>query len=213
MRMKDIMTKNPVTVDSETSILDARRIMKEKNIRRLPVLEEGKLVGIVTKRDLDEAAPPPTTSTSAHEFHSIISKMKIKEAMKKNLVTLTPETPFEEALKIGQKNKISSFLIVEDGRLVGITTESDILRFLARVLGLEQEGSRITIEGLGGTLGVDLKNIISIVEKNKTILLSMLSLPRSERKDWIIVLRVKTKDPAPIVAEFKKEGFNVTYVA
>ena len=213
VRIRDVMTKNPITVDSETLILDALRVMKEKNIRRLPVLDRGKLVGIVTQKDLNEAVPPPTTSTSAHEFHDFLSKMKVKEVMKKDPLTLSPDTPFEEALRIGKKNKISSFLVVEDGKLVGITTESDLVRFLTRVLGLEEEGSRITIEGLGGKLGGDLKQIISIIEKNKTVPLSMMSLPRPEKNDWMIVLRLKTKEPDAILDDFKKAGFNVTYVA
>ncbi len=213
VRIRDVMTENPITVNSETLILDALRVMKEKNVRRLPVLERDKLIGIVTQKDLNEAAPVPTTSTGAHEFHDFLSKIKVKEVMKKDLVTLSPDTPFEEALKIGKKNKISSFLVVENGKLVGITTESDLVRFLIRVLGLEEEGSRITIEGLGGKLGGDLKQIISIVETNKTVLLSMMSLPRPEKTDWMIVLRLKTKEPGPIVEDFKKAGFNVTYVA
>ena len=213
MRIRDVMTKNLITVESETLMLDARRIMKEKNIRRLPVVDKGKLVGIVTKHDLDEAAPPLTTSSGAHEFHYVLSKMKVKEVMKKNPVTVSPDTPFEEALKIGQENKISSFLVVENGKLVGITTESDIVRFLTSALGLGEEGSRVTIEGLGGKLGGGLQQVISILDKNNTVLLSMLSLPRPEKKDWMIVLRVKTKTPEPIVNDFKKAGFNVTYVA
>ena len=168
MRIKDVMTKNPITVDSDTLMLDARRLMKEKNIRRLPVVDKGKLVGIVTKHDLDEAAPPLTTSSSAHEFHDVLSKMKVKEVMKKNPVTVNPDTPFEEVLKIGQKSKISSFLVIEDGKLVGITTESDIVRFLTRALGLEAEGSRITIEGLSGRLGGDLQQIISIIDASES---------------------------------------------
>ena len=83
MRLRDVMTKNPITVDSETLLLDARKVMKENNIRRLPVVDKGKLVGIVTKQDLDEAVPPPTTATSAHEFHSLLSRTKVKEVMKK----------------------------------------------------------------------------------------------------------------------------------
>jgi acetoin utilization protein AcuB len=212
VRIRDVMTKNPITVDSETLILDALRVMKERNVRRLPVLERGKLVGIVTQKDLNEAAPVPTTSTSAHEFHDF-AKMKVKEVMKKDPLTLGPDTPFEEALKIGKKNKISSFLVMENGELIGITTESDLVRFLIRVLGLEEEGSRITVEGLGGKLSGDLNRIISIVEKNKTVLLSMMSLSQPEKNDWMIVLRLKTKEPNAIVDDFKKAGFNVTYVS
>jgi acetoin utilization protein AcuB len=204
------MTKNPITVDSETLVLDAQRIMKENNIRRLPIMDKGKLVGIITQHDLLEAAPSPATSLSIHELNYLLSKMKVKEIMKKNPVTLTPDTPFEEALRIGQEKKIGSFPVVDNGKLVGIATESDIIRFVTRILGIKEEGSRITIEGLGGKLG-DLERIVSIVNQHHTIVLSMMSLPRPEKKDWMIVLRLKTNDPEPIVKDFRKAGFNVTY--
>ena len=210
MRIRDMMTRNPVTVDSETLVIDAQKIMKESNIRRLPVLEKGKLVGIITKHDLLEASPSPATSLSVHELNYLLSKMKVKEIMKKNPVTLTPDTPFEEALKIGQERRIGAFPVVENGKVVGIATESDIVRFLTRALGIKEEGSRITIEGLGGKLG-DLERIISIVNEHRTVVLSMISLPRPEKKDWMIVLRLRTTDPDPIVRDFKKAGFNVTY--
>ena len=212
MRIRDMMTKNPVTVDSETLVIDARKIMKENNIRRLPVVDKGKLSGIVTKHDLLEASPSPATSLSVHELNYLLSKMKVKEIMKKNPVTLTPDTPFEEALRIGQEKKIGSFPVMEDGKLVGIATESDIVRFLTRALGIREEGSRITIEGLGGKL-TDLERIVSIVNQHHTIVLSLISLPRPEKKDWMIVLRLKTSSPDPIVMDFKKAGFNVTYSA
>jgi len=212
MRIRDMMTKNPITVDSETLVLDAQKIMKENNIRRLPVIDKGKLVGMITKHDLLEASPSPATSLSVHELNYLLSKMKVKEIMKKNPVTLTPDTPFEEALRVGQEKKIGAFPVVDKGKLVGIATESDIVRFLTRALGIREEGSRITIEGLGGKL-TDLEKIISITNQHQTIILSMISLPRPEKKDWMIVLRLKTNDPDPIVKDFKKAGYNVTYSA
>jgi len=212
MRIKDVMTKNPVTVNSETLVLDAQKVMKENNIRRLPIVDKGKLVGIITQHDLLEASPSPATSLSIHELNYLLAKMKVKEIMKKNPVTITPDTPFEEALRIGQEKKNGSFPVVDNGKLVGIATESDIVRFMSRALGLKEEGSRITIEGLGGKLS-DLERIISIVNQHQTIILSMVSLPRQEKKDWMIVLRLKTTAPDPIVRDFKKAGFNVTYSA
>jgi acetoin utilization protein AcuB len=207
-----MMTKNPITVDSETLVLDAQKIMKENNIRRLPVVDKGKLVGMITKHDLLEASPSPATSLSIHELNYLLSKMKVKEIMKKNPLTLTPDTPFEEALRIGQEKKVGSFPIVDKGKVVGIATESDIVRFLTRALGIREEGSRITIEGLGGKL-TDLEKIISITNQHQTIILSMISMSRPEKKDWMIVLRLKTSDPDPIVKDFKKAGFNVTYAS
>ena len=212
MRIRDMMTKNPITVDSETLVLDAQKIMKENNIRRLPVVEKGKLVGIVTKHDLLLASPSPATSLSIHELNYLLSKMKVREIMHKNPVTFTPDTPFEEALRVGQEKKIGSFPVVDRGKLVGIATESDIVRFLTHAIGAKEEGSRITIEGLGGKL-FDLEKIISIVNQHQTIILSMISMPRPEKKDWMIVLRLKTTDPELIVKDFKKAGFNVTYSA
>jgi len=212
MRIRDVMTKNPITVDSETLVLDAQRIMKENSIRRLPVVDKGNLVGIVTQHDLLQASPSPATSLSIHELIYLLAKMNVKEVMKRNPFTLTPDTPFEEALRIGQDKKIGSFPVMDKGKLVGIITESDTVRFLTRALGLREEGSRVTIEGLGGKFG-DLEKIIAIANQHQTIILSMISLPRTEKKDWMIVLRLKTTDPDPIVRDFKKAGFNVTYSA
>jgi len=211
MRVRDLMTKNPITVDSETLVLDAQKIMAENNIRRLPVVDKGKLVGIVTMHDILMASPSPATSLSVYELNYLLAKMKVKEIMKKNPITVTPETTFEEALRIGQEKKVGSFPVMENGKLVGITTESDLVRFVIRILGLKEEGTRITIEGLGAKLG-DLKKIISIVEDHQTIILSLVTLPRPEKKDWMIVLRLKTTHPEPIVLDFKKAGFNVTHV-
>jgi len=212
MRIRDIMTKNPITVESEALVLDAQKIMRENNIRRLPVVDKGKLVGMVTKHDLLEASPSPATSLSVHELHYLLSKMKVKDIMKKNPYTFAPDAPFEEALKLGQEKKIGAFPVMENGKLIGIVTESDAVRFLTQALGIREEGSRITIEGLGGRWG-GLQKIISIADQHQTVILSMISLPRQGKKDWMIVLRLKTTDPDPIVADFKKAGLNVTYVS
>jgi acetoin utilization protein AcuB len=211
MRIRDVMTKDPITVDSETLVLEAQKIMREHNIRRLPVVDKGKVVGIVTQHDLLQASPSTATSLSVHELHYLSSRMKVKEVMRKNPMTLTPDTPFEEAIRIGQEHKMGAFPIVEQGKLVGIVTETDLVRILMNVLGLKEEGSRVTIEGLGESLG-ELQEIISIVVRNKTAILSMMSLPRPEKNNWMIMLRLKTKKPEPIVEDFKKAGFNVTYV-
>jgi acetoin utilization protein AcuB len=212
MRIRDVMTKDPVTVSSDTLVFDARKIMEEKNFRRLPVVDKGKLVGVVTLQDINEAVPPPTSSSSAHEYYSIYSKMKVKEIMKANPFTVSPDIPFEEVLKIGQDKKISSYLVVDNGKLVGIATESDLVRFITRVLGLQDEGARITIEGLGGKLG-ELQQVISILDQHKTTVLSMMSFQKADKNDWMIVLRLKVKNPEPIVNDLKKEGLKVTYVA
>jgi len=210
MRIKDVMTENPIQVDVDTLVIDAQKIMNEKQIRRLCVTKGGKLVGIVTHHDLLKTSPSPATSLSIWEVNYLWSKMKVKDVMTRDPITVTPETTFEEALLLGQHKKIGSFPVVDDGKLVGITTESDIVRLVSMVLGLRQEGSRITIEGLEMKMG-SLQKIIAVVDRHQVPILSMMSLPRPEKRDLIMVIRLKTKNPKEIVEELKKMGLSVTY--
>lgn len=210
MRIKDVMTKNPITVSPDTLVLQAQKIMKENKIRRLPVVEKGRLVGIVTKRDLLEAAPPRGTSPNIYDLNYLLSQMKVKDVMKKNPIVITPYTPVEDVLRIGQEEKIGSFPVVENGKLVGIATESDIVRFLIRTLGIGEEGSRITITGLGEKFG-ELEKIISIANRYGVTILSMILIPKRKRGDWMVALRLDTKNPKTIIQDLKKEGFNVTW--
>ena len=99
MRIRDVMTKNPVTVGSETLVIEARRLMKERNFRRLPVVDDGKLVGIVTQKDLEEAAPPPTSSSNLFELHYFLSKMKVKEVMEEKSCDRQSGHSFRGSLK------------------------------------------------------------------------------------------------------------------
>jgi len=202
------MTRNPISVSPDTLVLQAQKTMKDNKIRRLPVVDKGKLVGIVTHRDLLEAAPP--RGTSLYDLNYLLSQMKVKDLMKKNPIVITPYTPVEDVLRIGQEEKIGSFPIVENGRLVGIATESDIVRFLIRTLGIGEEGSRITITGLGEKFG-ELEKIISIANRHGVTILSMILIPKRKRGDWMVALRLDTKNPKTIIQDLKKEGFNVTW--
>ena len=123
MRIRDFMSTNVVTVDEKTLVGDARKIMEAHKIRKLPVMEKDKLVGLVTKHMLLEAAPSPATSLSIHEVHYLLAKMTVKDIMVKNPYTISPDMPVEEALQLGQEKGYGGFLVVEDGRLVGIITE------------------------------------------------------------------------------------------
>jgi len=210
MRIEEFMTKNVITVGPETNLLDAQKIMIEKKIRRLPVIDKGKLVGIVTEHDLFESTPSRINPMGAQQLHYILSSMKVKDVMTRNPITVSPQTPFEDALRIGQEKKIGSFPVVENGKLVGIITESDIVRFLIHALGIGKEGSRITITGLEKKLD-QLERIISIVNQNKIAILSMLVLPRRKKADWLVVVRLNTNNPKTIIQNLKKEGFHVTW--
>jgi len=209
MRIRDIMSTNVVAVDEKTSIHDARRIMEAHKIRRLPVMKKDKLVGLVTKHMLLEASPSPATSLSIHELQYLLAKMTVKDIMVKKPYTISPDMPPEEALQLGQEMGYGAFPVVEDGRLVGMVTESDIVRLMTRVLGVREKGKRIDIKG-SKNFG-DMKRIMEILDEHKIILLSMMTLPPDhEDDDWLVVLRLKSEDAEPIARELKSSGFNVT---
>jgi acetoin utilization protein AcuB len=211
MRVRDFMNMNVVSVDEKTLIDDAKKIMEAHKIRRLPVMKKNKLVGLVTKHMLLEAAPSPATSLNIYELHYLLARMTVKDIMVKNPFTISPDMPAEEALQLGQEKGYGAFPVVENKRLVGMVTESDIVRMMTRVLGVKEKGKRISIK-TPNKFG-NMKKIMEILDKNKTVLLSMMTLPPEEwEKDWLVVLRLKSDDAGPISMELGAAGFNVTYV-
>ena len=211
MRVRDIMSTNVVTVDEKTSIHDARKIMEAHKIRRLPVMKKEKLVGLVTEHMLLEASPSPATSLSIHELHYLLAKMTVKDIMVKNPYTISPDMPVEEGLQLGQQKGYGAFPVVEEGRLVGVVTESDIVRVMTRVLGVREKGKRIDLR-TSNEFG-NMKKIMDILDKNKTVLLSMMTLPPEEwEKDWLVVLRLKSEAAEPIAKELESSGLKVSYV-
>jgi len=171
-----------IAVDEDAPVSDARRIMEAHKIRRLPVMKKDRLVGLVTERMLLEVASSAVGERNTHESDSPLTKMPVKEIMVRDPYTLSPDMPPEEALQLGQEMGYGAFPVVEGGRLVGVVTESDIVRLMTRVLGVTKKGKRITISA------------------------------SPEEKDWLIVLRVESKDAEPIAKELNSAGFNVTYV-
>jgi len=213
MKVGDIMSTNVVTVTEDTLVNDAKKIMDAHRIRRLPVMKKDKLVGLVTKHMLLEASPSPATSLNIWELHYLLSKMTVKEIMVKNPFTISPGMPVEEALQLGQEKGYGAFPVVDDGRLVGVVTESDIVRMMTRVLGVkEQRGVRIDIRSSSKEFGF-FRGILDILDKKKALLLSMMTLPPAEDEpDWLIALRVQGDDIESVANELKAGGYTVTYV-
>lgn len=153
MLVKERMSRHPITVTPETSLFDALRIIRDEKIRRLPVVEDtGKLVGIVSEKDLLYVAPSPATTLSIYEMNYLISKIKIRELMTTNVITVEDDCPLEEAARIMVDNHISGLPVMKDGRLVGMITESDLFRIFLELLGAREKGLRVTIslhEGVG----------------------------------------------------------------
>jgi acetoin utilization protein AcuB len=206
------MTKDPVTVEPRTRIFKAQKLMREHQVRKLPVVNRGKLVGMVSHDLFMEVTPSKATGFGVQEMHYLLNEVKVKEVMDKNPVTVSPDMPFEDALNLGQQKGNSGFPVMEKGELVGIITNGDIIRLLSKFLGLGEKGVRITIEGLGARLG-ELNMIISILDRHRASILSLMTRLRRETQDLIAVIRLQVNDATAMVEDLSGVGFEVTYVS
>jgi acetoin utilization protein AcuB len=140
------MTQHPITIKPQTSLFEALGIMRREKVRRLPVLDDDdKLVGIVLERDLLYASPSPATTLSVYEMNYLISKIKIKDVMSREVVTVDEDTPLEEAARIMVDNSIGGLPVMRGDRLVGLITESDLFKTFLEQLGARAQGLRVTI--------------------------------------------------------------------
>lgn len=134
MKVSDVFTRGAIVVEPNTSAPQARKIMEEHKIRRLPVVDEGKLVGIITLTDLLKAAPSPATSLSIWELHYLLDRVKVSEIMTRDVVTTTPDTDLRQVANIMAERKIGGLPVVENGEVVGMITESDVFRARVKLL-------------------------------------------------------------------------------
>jgi len=155
MLVRDRMTLNPVTITPEVSVTEALRLMTDRKIRRLPVLDgSGDLVGIVSDRDLLLASPSPATSLAVWEIHDLLAKLTVEKTMTREVITVSEETPLEEAARVMVDNKVGGLPVMRGDTLVGIISESDLFKTLLELLGGRRAGVRITVSthGTRGTL-------------------------------------------------------------
>lgn len=146
MLVGERMTPRPITVNEDTSLPEALELMRREKIRRLPVLDKhGKLVGIVTELDLLRASPSPATTLSIYEIPYLLSKVKMRDIMSREVITVTAETPIEEAARIMADNKIGGLPVMQDDKMVGIITETDIFKLMLELFGARQSGIRVTL--------------------------------------------------------------------
>lgn len=136
-KVSEWMTTDVISVPPGTTLPEALTLMREKHIRRLPVVDEGRLVGIVTYGDLREAGPSDATGLSIHEIGYLLQRLGVEKLMTRKPITVHPDTALTEAARLMLQHKIGALPVLRDGQLVGIITESDIFRAFMRLLDNE----------------------------------------------------------------------------
>ena len=203
MLIKDWMAKDVLTVDENTSLMRATRIMKENNIRRLPVVSHGKLIGIVTDRDVKDASPSKTTSLDIHELYYLLSEMKVKDVMTPSPITLNGDDSLEKAVVIMLESKISGLPVTDNkGQLIGLLSETDVLRGFIHSTGIKDGAVQYVFDLLDQPGSVT--KVIEILRDHNTRVVSILTsfddAPKGKKR---VAIRI-TADSEKTIDEVSK---------
>jgi acetoin utilization protein AcuB len=207
MFVRDWMTKNPKTVPSKTPVMEAMQLLREGGYRRLPVVDNGKLVGIATDKDLKEATPSKATTLSVYELNYLLSKLSIKDVMKMPVYSVSENDPVETAALLMEEKKVSGLTVVEandQDKVVGILTITDILRAFINALGLREGGTRLTIRvpDAPGTLAK-----VTAVASPSNISAIVVGGHAGDSRD--IVLRVTGEGSSTFAERLRASGIDV----
>lgn len=209
MLVKNWMSKNPVTIDVEASMQDAIRLMKQKNIKLLPVIKGDDLVGVVTDRDLKKASASDATSLDVHELLYLITKIKIKDIMVENPVTVPEDFTIEETADILLAKKISGVPVLgKTGKIVGVITKSDLFRVIIALTGFGQKGIQLAmqIEDASGSI----KTIADVIRKHQARIASILTsydqVPEGYRKIYIRFFGMDRSQVEALLADIQNKA-------
>lgn len=206
MYVRDYMSADPVIIGPNDAVGDALELLKDHSIRRLPVVSKGKLIGLVTNTDLIKASPSPATSLSIHEINYLYPKIKIKDIMTKDVITIEPDEAIEEAAVLMREKKLGTLVVVDKNNLEGIITESDLFKAFIDVFNFDRPGIKVVVsfEDKIGELG-KLTSLISSMD----ILIISLIITYSRDGKAVITMRLKTEQKDPVVKELEKNGYEV----
>ena len=210
MFVQQRMTRNPITITSTATIADASELMRANKFRRLPVIDDGKLVGLVTDRDLREVAPSPATTLSIFELNYLLAKMQIKDIMQKKVITIHPEATVEEAALLLYHHRIGGLVVVDaNGAVTGVITETDIFKCFVDIMGLNEGKTRLTIEV---TDKIGLLNEITEVFSELNINISSMvtyTLPDGKKE---MVIRADINDTAELSKQLDNLGYPIKHI-
>jgi acetoin utilization protein AcuB len=210
MLVKDVMTWNVITVPSNTPVLEAERLMEAQRFARLPVVDKGRLVGIVTKDDLLRSGPSQATSFSRGELLYLLSKLTVKEIMKKDVVTVDMDTPIERAVAIAQSKHVGCLVVMDKKRVAGILTTNDVFyKILNPLLGIGEKGAHIIVYGAG--IGEPMQTVIGLINKAGIKIKSVFNVKSDRDGISDLILQLDTDDVTELVSEINDLGFASEY--
>jgi acetoin utilization protein AcuB len=203
------MSKNVITVDINDSMSDAIKLLKENDIKMLPVMKKDKLVGIITDRDLKRASASDATSLDVHELLFLLSKIKIKDIMTKDPIMIPQDFTVEETAEILLKNKISGAPVIDnEGQVVGAITQTDLFKVLISLTGVGTKGIQFAflLKDEPGSIKVIADEIRKYGGRMVSILTSYQSAPQGYRRVYIRMYDIERAEIEKLKEEQRQKG-------
>lgn len=189
MLIRNWMTPEVVTVTPDTSLLKLGKLMRDNGVRRLPVLDNGRVVGIISDRDVRDASPSKATTLDMYEMHYLLAEIKAKDIMTPRPVTIKPTDTVEKAAMIMLDRKIGGLPVVDEkGALVGIISDQDVFKALVNITGVRDGGIQLGME-IANEAGA-MRPIFDLLRKHGARILSVLSTNNQEGRRNIF-LRIR----------------------
>lgn len=211
MYVRDRMTKDPYSIQVGAGVTELMGLMREKKLKKVPVLDGDKVVGIVTDGDIEKVSPTKATSLSVFEINYLLSKITVKDAMSRNVYTISPDDLIEDAAVTMRANRINALPVVKDGKLVGIITESDLFDALIDLLGAREQGTRFVVS-TKDKLRV-MAEVSSIISNHDVNIKHVAVVRHDEDNSADIIMRVDSLDVEPILQEIEAKGYTVSGVS
>lgn len=207
MDVKSYMSHDLVTISPKTRILDALDLMKEHHIHRLPVVEGGKLIGLITEGIIERNTPSTMTSLDMHEVNYLLNKTNVEDIMEKKVITIHKDALLEEAAIMMRQNNIGVLPVVEEGsRLLGIITDKDIFEAFVDILGFYTPGIRVVIHIPEDRRGV-LEEVTDLFYESE---ISIQQIAVYRKTDVIqVVIQLDSKDVEGVKKSLEEKGFEV----
>lgn len=207
MIVKEVMRTNVVCASSDTKATDVKNLMTENNVSKIPVVDNGKLVGIVTKNDLLKAEPSSATTLDMFEISYLLSKLTVKKIMNSKVISVGANEVVEEAARIMVDNKISCLPVVDGDALIGIITKSDLFHLFTEMFGAREKGVRV-VALVTDAPGVLAKVSKEISDLNANIISAVTTKQGIDNK-IIITIKASGIDEAKMKSIFENAGFEI----
>lgn len=204
--VRDLMTRDPITLTPEASVAEALQIFREREIRHVPIVDEGELVGIVSDLDLTEASPAPDDPN----YKEAVESIRVGDVMSRDVVTAHPQDPTGYAAKEMYEKKLDALPVVDDQELLGIVTSTDVMRALVMLTGVHESGSQVEVQTTDRAGA--LAEIVECINDLEVDIVSALSDPAKRAGNRKMVFRLSAEDPSTVVQSLHMAGYSASWV-